>query len=157
VPSETRINPELKETVINTTRVHGTLELPPMHLGWNGRLNGPVDNPNSSCMSCHMTAEYPQLSALNPTFMFPSPPRGSAAWMAWFQNQQCNTPFNKDQAQSADFSLQLSGALHNFTTWKEDQDGQTVEVSTVAPAAAGGAVAAPPARKPKPKTYEVVR
>jgi hypothetical protein len=28
----------------------------PGHLGCNGRLNGPADNANSSCMSCHMTA-----------------------------------------------------------------------------------------------------
>jgi hypothetical protein len=28
----------------------------PGHLGCNSRLNGPADNPNSSCMSCHMTA-----------------------------------------------------------------------------------------------------
>jgi hypothetical protein len=28
----------------------------PGHLGCNSRLNGPADNPNSSCLSCHMTA-----------------------------------------------------------------------------------------------------
>lgn len=28
----------------------------PGHLGCNARLNGPADNANSSCMSCHMTA-----------------------------------------------------------------------------------------------------
>lgn len=27
------------------------------HLGLNGRLNGPIDNPASSCMSCHSTAQ----------------------------------------------------------------------------------------------------
>jgi hypothetical protein len=26
------------------------------HYGWLGRLNGPVDNPKSSCLSCHSTA-----------------------------------------------------------------------------------------------------
>lgn len=30
------------------------------HVGYQGRLNGPVDNPISSCMSCHATAELPQ-------------------------------------------------------------------------------------------------
>ena len=27
------------------------------HLGWLGRVNGPVDNPASSCLSCHGTAQ----------------------------------------------------------------------------------------------------
>ena len=31
----------------------------PGHLGYNDRLNGPADNANSSCMSCHMTASVP--------------------------------------------------------------------------------------------------
>jgi hypothetical protein len=38
------------------------------HLGYAGRLNGPVDNPVSSCISCHSTAQYPvnNLVALTP-------------------------------------------------------------------------------------------
>lgn len=36
-PVVTKINPRLKETAINPN----TQELPPTHLGWNGRLNGP--------------------------------------------------------------------------------------------------------------------
>lgn len=31
----------------------------PGHLGCNNRLNGPADNANSSCLSCHMTASVP--------------------------------------------------------------------------------------------------
>ena len=30
------------------------------HMGWNGRANGPVDNPLSSCVSCHGTAQFPR-------------------------------------------------------------------------------------------------
>lgn len=29
-------------------------------LGWNGRANGPVDNPQSSCVACHGSAQYPR-------------------------------------------------------------------------------------------------
>ena len=36
-PVSTRINPQIKELVINSD----AKELPPTHLGWNGRLNGP--------------------------------------------------------------------------------------------------------------------
>ena len=35
----------LKESVINSVS-----DLPFQHLGWGGRLNGPVDHPNSSCL-----------------------------------------------------------------------------------------------------------
>jgi len=109
-PTETKINPNLKESVINPD----PKELPPTHLGWNGRLNGPVDNPQSSCMSCHMTAEYPSLSALSPLFMAPPRPSpGDAKWMRWFQNAKCGTPFDA-QAKSSDFSLQLAISIQNF-------------------------------------------
>ena len=108
-PTETKINPNLKESVINPN----PKELPPTHLGWNGRLNGPVDNPQSSCMSCHMTAEYPALSAISPLFTANPPPVGSSAWMRWFQNEKCSVPFDA-KAKSTDFSLQLAISLQNF-------------------------------------------
>jgi len=34
------------------------------HLGWAGRMNGPVDNPASGCLSCHGTAQYPRVALL---------------------------------------------------------------------------------------------
>lgn len=34
------------------------------HLGWLGRVNGPVDNPASACMSCHSIAESPPSAPL---------------------------------------------------------------------------------------------
>jgi hypothetical protein len=108
-PTQTKINPNLKESVINPD----PKELPPTHLGWNGRLNGPVDNPQSSCMSCHMAAEYPALSAMSPLFTANPPPVGSTAWMRWFQNEKCGMPFDA-KAKSTDFSLQLAISLQNF-------------------------------------------
>jgi hypothetical protein len=38
----------------------------PGHLGCNQRLNGPADNANSSCMSCHMTASVVDLDGKTP-------------------------------------------------------------------------------------------
>jgi hypothetical protein len=111
-PTVTKINPNLKETAINAN----AKELPATHLGWNGRLNGPVDNPISSCMSCHMTAEVPTLSPLNPTFQANPPPMGSPAWMRWFADNACGHPFDA-AAKSADFSLQLSIGVTNFIEW----------------------------------------
>ena len=43
-PAQSYINPEIYRIVRS-------------NLGWQGRLNGPVDNPFSSCLSCHATAQ----------------------------------------------------------------------------------------------------
>lgn len=111
-PTVTKINPSIKMSAINAN----VNELPPTHLGWNGRLNGPVDNPVSSCMSCHMTAEVPELSPLNPSFQANPPPMGSPAWMRWFQDLDCAEPFDQG-ALSSDFSLQVSISVTNFEEW----------------------------------------
>ena len=60
-PTETKVNPALKETVI-----FPSTQLPPQHLGWNGRLNGPADLNTTSCLSCHITAQYPAVTKLVP-------------------------------------------------------------------------------------------
>jgi len=122
-PTVTKINPKIMESAINAKP-----ELPPTHLGWNGRLNGPVDNPVSACMSCHMTAESPQLSPMNPTFQAPDkvPPVGSKEWMRWFQNEGAGVPFDA-AALSTDYSLQLAGGIANFYEWKCDQGGVFVD------------------------------
>ena len=116
-PTVTKINPDLKQTAINSKP-----ELPPTHLGWNGRLDGPVDNPVSACMSCHMTAESPQLSPLNPSFQANPPPVGSKEWMRWFQNEMAGHPFDTG-ALSTDYSLQLADGIANFYDWKCNQGG----------------------------------
>lgn len=117
-PTVTKINPALQQTAINAD----TQELPPTHLGWNGRLNGPVDNPNSSCLSCHMTAEAPQVAIMNPLFQANPPAVGSDDWMKWFQNIPAGVPFTAG-TQSTDYSLQMSGGLVNFYQWKCDMSG----------------------------------
>ena len=120
-PTKTIINPKLVETIINPD----ARELPATHLGWNSRLNGPVDNPMSSCYSCHSTAEYPQITPMSPLFvdsLRTKYPPGSPGWMQWFQNLKCGVPFNKD-AKSMDFSLQLSASIQFFKDWKATQGG----------------------------------
>jgi hypothetical protein len=120
-PTRTIINTSLKGTIINPN----SNELPPTHLGWNGRLNGPVDNPMSSCYSCHSTAEYPQLGIMTPLFnvdTLRNNPVGSAGWMRWFKNLPCGKPFDT-AAHSMDFSYQLALSLQNFYNWKTIQDG----------------------------------
>jgi hypothetical protein len=55
------INPNLKETWINPKLIEDKTKTKPeqnymRHHGLGGRLNGPVDNPSSSCISCHARA-----------------------------------------------------------------------------------------------------
>jgi hypothetical protein len=96
-----------------------TPELPPQHLGWNGRLNGPADLNTTSCMSCHITAQYPAVTSLVPTGAVPdggsTPPSqgGTEEWMKWFQNVRCATSMDP-RTYSTDFSFQVAIALQDF-------------------------------------------
>lgn len=113
-PTKTVVNTDLTETKI----FEGPM-LPPQHLGWNGRLDGPADLNTVSCMSCHNTAQYPQATSLVPTGAVPDggttpPPQGGTPeWMQWFQNIQCGVSMNP-KTYSTDFSFQVAIALQNF-------------------------------------------
>lgn len=55
----------LKEQWVDRAVV-ARLAAPPLnisHLGFGGRLAGPVDDPGSGCMSCHQTAGFPPMPA----------------------------------------------------------------------------------------------
>lgn len=107
-------NTNLKETV-----VFPSPDVPPQHLGWNSRLNGPADLNTASCLSCHITAQYPAATSLVADGMVPDggvdPPvqGGTADWMKWFQNIPAATSMNKE-TYSTDFSFQVAIALENF-------------------------------------------
>lgn len=87
----------LKETWINND-----VTMP--HVGLQGRLNGPVDNPSSSCISCHSTAQYPAAPML--------PVAGSDPRL-WFRNIKAGSPFAAGGI-SLDYSLALSTGIENF-------------------------------------------
>ncbi len=112
------------------------------HLGVEGRLNGPVDNPASACMSCHSTAQAPSLASMLPTGACAQAPFRAD----WFRNLRGTAAFGRRQASgsncetaapgviltAADYSLQLSatvaralptatgGQTFNPCTWDED-------------------------------------
>ncbi|WP_431081313.1 hypothetical protein [Pseudomonas thivervalensis] len=101
-PSESWINPA------NQT---------PQHLGYQGRLNGPVDNPRSACMSCHTTAQVPARSGMTP------PPNPTSADIAkWFRNLPGDVAFD-NRAISTDYSLQVAAGIQSFQLWKSQQGG----------------------------------
>ncbi|MFN0243214.1 MAG: hypothetical protein ACKVWV_10020 [Planctomycetota bacterium] len=101
------------------------------HLGRDGRLNGPVDNPASSCLSCHSTAQVvvgaTSLSAFRGARLFPPGGCSNVQDMTWFRNIAGGTPFgvmnNSGNGcatastplaiHSMDYSLQLADALES--------------------------------------------
>lgn len=118
---------------LNGTWVNPSPDLPPTHLGWNGRLNGPVDNPMSSCMSCHQTAQYPFVSLMGPTFLRPKdkiPAQGSKGWMHWFRDLKCGEDFDAG-SDSTDGSLQLAMSIRNFYEWFKTEQGGMVRSTYV--------------------------
>jgi hypothetical protein len=90
---------QLKQTFINPAVG------PPQHLGRAGRLNGPVDNPKSSCLSCHSTAEWQALSD--------NMPGAHDDVMRWFRNIKATQPFDAGQ-HSLGYSLQLGAGIERF-------------------------------------------
>ena len=125
----TWINNDLNETFINPSP-----DLPAQHLGWGGRLDGPVDLNNASCMSCHATAEFPQVDALVPAAAFAGIRNKAGnlveltetkdpSFVKYFQNLKCGTAYSPGKATSTDFSLQVSLALGYYWEWKDGNLG----------------------------------
>jgi hypothetical protein len=103
----------LQETVINADATKLV-----QHLGYKGRLNGPVDNPRSSCLSCHSTAQTPN-DVSDPTV--PSVPRLDASreeLAMYFRNIRAQMPFTEGQ-DALDYSLQLQNGIANWARVSE--------------------------------------
>lgn len=85
---------------------------PPNTMGWAGRANGPVDNPVSSCISCHGTAQIPATSPM-------IPPAGTmdADKLRWFRNMKEGDAFDVGSV-SLDFSLQLGVGIQNLQEYQ---------------------------------------
>lgn len=111
--------------------LNAVLELasPPLnfdHLGFGGRLAGPVDNSEASCMGCHQTAGFPPaplLPEFAPGWEDRLAPDGQdLSWLdqayrlTYQQNARSGVVFSPAQLATADYSLQLSMSLMNFVS-----------------------------------------
>jgi hypothetical protein len=116
---------KLTEQWINETAAK-ELTTPPLnfdHLGYAGRLAGPVDNPKASCMGCHQTAGFPGVAIL-PEFSAnggllkldaaKQPQTEQSFRMMYYGNVASGAVFSDVQLYSSDYSLQLSMSLQNF-------------------------------------------
>ncbi|GEO98355.1 hypothetical protein [Methylobacterium haplocladii] len=95
------------------------------HLGYGGRLAGPVDNAKASCMGCHQTAGFPNVAILpefsaNGTLLGldaeRQPQTEQSLRMMYQANVVSGVVFSDTQLYSSDSSLQLSMSLQNFVS-----------------------------------------
>lgn len=99
----------LKQTFINPG-----LNIP-QHLGFKKRLNGPVDNPVSSCLSCHSTGSI-SLNPPRPTINGIPPNNPTNAQLrSYFRNVKSGVPFTPGYT-SLDYSLQLQVGIAKFVS-----------------------------------------
>ncbi len=112
----------LKETIVSgLAPVYAA-----QHLGWGGRMNGPVDNPSSGCMSCHGTAQSPRVPIL-PLNNCTSEDQK----MLWFRNLPGTVAFGRvdqntcqkvqsgDPMVALDYSLQMAVAVQNVLQFRD--------------------------------------
>jgi hypothetical protein len=136
-PSEVITGGTLTQTFINPA------QRIPQHLGFKGRLNGPVDNPVSSCLSCHSTAAIslnpprPTISGIPPVIP-PATSPTNAQLKSYFRNVSSGVPFTPGYT-SLDYSLQLQVGIANFVRSGGFQPPPAPHSLMAAPA-----VAAPP-------------
>jgi mono/diheme cytochrome c family protein len=97
---------------INTTRGQQ------FHLGFRGLLNGPIDNPQASCVACHGFAQVAKPGVANPMPKLPA----NNTWSANMSNADIDMFFQPIAAatalsasyQSVDYSLQLQIGISTF-------------------------------------------
>ncbi len=114
-PSMVEAGTKLRESWLNPKADISVL--PDNHRGWGGRLVGPLDNRDSSCMSCHQTAGQPAFPLVAPTTN-----KGKATserdQLFWFDNTPAGVAFGTSDKgnfrTSTDYSLQLSMGLQYF-------------------------------------------
>lgn len=143
------INPDLKETWLN----HKLVEVPGLEYGnqayaryhgLGGRLNGPIDNPTSSCMSCHgqaaVTLSGQQMPMANFNLQRASYPLNE--FFKYFSNVPPNKrrrassrSFEGTEYISLDYSLQMAAGIRDYY----------VNKALTADAASGGLESAPSA------------
>ncbi|MCW3463040.1 hypothetical protein [Chitinophaga nivalis] len=118
------INPKLQETVLNAdlieiTAATNNLKAYLSHHGLGGRLNGPVDNPISSCISCHSKAAVTDFGSPAPlaNFKLTRKTFTVAAFQEYFSPIKGGTgplTFEGQTYNKLDYSLQLAAGIRNF-------------------------------------------
>lgn len=109
-PKESWVN---SDSPIVKYRKTATAPKAPKVLGWAGRGNGPVDNPVSSCLSCHSAAQTPAKSKF-----LPDAASTEDVKLRWFRNLAPGESFDSG-TDTLDFSQQLAAGLQNFKDFQK--------------------------------------
>ncbi|TIS45803.1 hypothetical protein [Mesorhizobium sp.] len=133
------VSDDIKESWVNPaikTKLSGWNERP--FLGFQGRANGPADNLNSSCLSCHAAARLPLAPAgIARPGRDPVDLDDAAAVAAhvdlWFKNikpGEVFQPANPLAVAALDYSLQVRAAIERMCQACEDGalDGDTPDI-----------------------------
>ena len=97
---------------LQESKINADLQIP-QHLGFEKRLNGPVDNPRSSCLSCHSTAQINTNLSRASRDAIPPANASLATLKMYFRNIKSGVPFDAG-ARSLDYSLQLQNGIANW-------------------------------------------
>lgn len=85
------------------------------HLGCHGRLSGPLDNPASACMSCHMAAQYPSTSPVpNTKAAKCDDPPNQAFWRNLSGRQAFTPTVSGKKASPLDYSMEMASSVQNY-------------------------------------------
>jgi hypothetical protein len=99
------------------------------HLGCHGRLSGPLDNPASSCMSCHMAAQYPGANPIPSRSAPCDDPVNASHWQNLTGRQVFAPPAAGEQAWALDYSMEMASSVQNYMLSHKDEqlspDGKT--------------------------------
>jgi hypothetical protein len=123
-----RFNPSLQQSAINQDLLlsNGQKRKPNAafvtHLGQGGRMNGPVDNPISSCMSCHGRAAIDEDGDLASIANFGASSYTLADFNEYFSQINCGiheikqpqTDGTMKAYRTLDFSFQIANGLRNY-------------------------------------------
>ena len=128
-PAMIKAGARLRESWVN--RDVAAVRLPDNHLGFGGRLVGPLDSTTSACMSCHQAAGNPF------TALVPTPGAGQTLTdreqMQWFTNTPAGMAFGDPTRVSLDYSLESTLALQRFLVSRCDVRASADTVSARGP------------------------
>jgi hypothetical protein len=136
------VNPALRQTVLNTALIKPAgvnfgKRAYMAHHGLGGRLNGPVDNPISSCVSCHSKAAITEqgLAAPMANFSRTRATFDTADFRKFFTAIASGTgPLVMDGTTytKLDYSLQLAAGIRNFRQSQIDRQNKAIRATAMA-------------------------
>jgi len=134
------INQDLAESAINplviTTSPTMTQQAVVMHLGLGGRLNGPIENSISSCMSCHGRASYPGQTLIPSNANQKNYTEANLAeYFANIPPGAARLPAPQGPGVYLDYSLQLAAGLEAYC---QANDCTSINLETPVPTATSG-------------------